>query len=889
MGSGFFSQDNPPPIQQDPAGPGPGNVVVQEPTGVDGATASFFGRGASPALQAFEEDAKQYAEAAAESAAAAASSSRIEMRVTATHVQYKYVDGSTWVDLVAVADLIGPTGATGATGPTGPQGPIGLTGPQGDTGPTGPTGATGATGPTGPAGPSVELQKTLTHVQWRVTGASTWNDLVPLADITGPQGPTGATGSTGATGATGATGPQGPAGPTGPQGPKGDTGDTGPQGATGPTGATGATGPQGPQGPAGADGVGVPVGGTTGQVLAKTSATDYATGWVTPFSGAYADLTGKPTNVSSFTNDSGYITGITSGNVTTALGYTPANKAGDTFTGNVGVGAAPDVYTGRSSLSVSGSTGGIITLQVAGTQKMRLYTGSGGSTVGTLSGGIDILTGDASAISFSPNGSEKARFDSSGNLGIGTSSPSNKLHVNGVSGAATIRISDSTNGTLGFLGSASGLMTGAPATSLGLRAEGGLRLSGSGNATDVAITSGGSVGIGTASPANKLHVSGASYVSDNSFVGPSAGYWAGGNNSTNVGWYESSGAMLFRTAGTERARLDTSGSLLLGTTTTKNRLTVTAGTNTNSPTLGSAGGIAYFTNTDVAYGLNIGNSAVDGRVWLQAQRTDGSATAYNLTLNEAGGNVGIGTSSPNAKLDVRGVVSIGGAADASLHINTVYGGNGRLTQMSPASSSTNAFNIIAARDGGGSELWYSWGVDTSNHFRINQGVGFGATGMILGNGYTWWYTTSTLDTVSYLPFQVKGGITIDTNTTNPASAMSFFNGQGSGTRVGYIGTSGSSTSYNTSSDARLKENIADADDAGAIIDGMQVRQFNWKINGEHQRYGMIAQELDLVFPEAVAHGPTEEDTLAVDYSKLVPMLVKELQSVRARLAELEGR
>jgi hypothetical protein len=60
-------------------------------------------------------------------------------------------------------------------------------------------------------------------------------------------------------------------GPTGPQGP---IGNTGPQGNAG---ATGATGP------------GVATGGATGQVLTKTSATDYATNWQTPFSQALAD------------------------------------------------------------------------------------------------------------------------------------------------------------------------------------------------------------------------------------------------------------------------------------------------------------------------------------------------------------------------------------------------------------------------------------------------------------------------------------------------------------------------------------------------------------------------------------------------------------------------
>ena len=68
---------------------------------------------------------------------------------------------------------------------------------------------------------------------------------------------------------------QGPQGPVGPQGPKGDTGEQGPKGDTGATGA------QGPQGPAGADGVGVPSGGTQGQVLKKKTSTDYDTEWVT--------------------------------------------------------------------------------------------------------------------------------------------------------------------------------------------------------------------------------------------------------------------------------------------------------------------------------------------------------------------------------------------------------------------------------------------------------------------------------------------------------------------------------------------------------------------------------------------------------------------------------
>ena len=93
--------------------------------------------------------------------------------------------------------------------------------------------------------------------------------------------------------------------------------------------------------------------------------------------------------------------------------------------------------------------------------------------------------------------------------------------------------------------------------------------------------------------------------------------------------------------------------------------------------------------------------------------------------------------------------------------------------------------------------------------------------------------------------------------------------------------------YNTSSDQRLKENISDADDAGSKIDAIQVRKFDWKADGSHQDYGMIAQELLEVAPEAVSAEDSEE-MMGVDYSKLVPMMLKEIQSLRARVAQLES-
>jgi len=124
------------------------------------------------------------------------------------------------------------------------------------------------------------------------------------------------------------------------------------------------------------------------------------------------------------------------------------------------------------------------------------------------------------------------------------------------------------------------------------------------------------------------------------------------------------------------------------------------------------------------------------------------------------------------------------------------------------------------------------------------------------------------------------------NTSTLRTVVEFYAGS---TRNGTIQVSNSSTSYNTSSDVRLKENIVDAPSASSDIDAIQIRSYDWKADGSHQKYGVVAQELVNVAPEAVSQGETEEDTWGVDYSKLVPMLVKEIQELRARVATLEGK
>ena len=95
-------------------------------------------------------------------------------------------------------------------------------------------------------------------------------------------------------------------------------------GPAGPMGSQGLTGPQGPAGTPGANGQGVPVGGTTGQVLAKVDATDYNTQWVTPSTGGsgaqVALIATKTTNAQVLSLANGTNTGdlVTFDNVVTS-------------------------------------------------------------------------------------------------------------------------------------------------------------------------------------------------------------------------------------------------------------------------------------------------------------------------------------------------------------------------------------------------------------------------------------------------------------------------------------------------------------------------------------------------------------------------------------------
>jgi hypothetical protein len=111
-----------------------------------------------------------------------------------------------------------------------------------------------------------------------------------------------------------------------------------------------------------------------------------------------------------------------------------------------------------------------------------------------------------------------------------------------------------------------------------------------------------------------------------------------------------------------------------------------------------------------------------------------------------------------------------------------------------------------------------------------------------------------------------------------------------GSVIGSINSNGSITQYNTTSDARLKADVEDLHDVGFVLDAIRPVSFRWRATGALD-VGFIAQELGAAWPRAVTEGDDGPEVLRpwqVDESKLMPLVIRELQALRARVAALEG-
>ena len=112
--------------------------------------------------------------------------------------------------------------------------------------------------------------------------------------------------------------------------------------------------------------------------------------------------------------------------------------------------------------------------------------------------------------------------------------------------------------------------------------------------------------------------------------------------------------------------------------------------------------------------------------------------------------------------------------------------------------------------------------------------------------------------------------------------------------VGTIGVTTSSTSFNTSSDHRLKENVTDLTGATTRLKQLNPVRFNFIADADTTVDGFLAHEVQTVVPEAITgtHNEVDEDGnpvyQGIDQSKLVPLLVATIQELEARITALEA-
>ena len=404
------------------------------------------------------------------------------------------------------------------------------------------------------------------------------------------------------------------------------------------------------------------------------------------------------------------------------------------------------------------------------------------------------------------------------------------------------------------------------------------RIEGNGDANLFFVDAGNDrIGINTNAPTAKLHLlqSAADYDSGFKIVGSdsaiSGRIWMGGGhlNIDNA------------TAGTGTGlTLEDDGTLTYGGDflSVSDGHTIIGGTNTTKLAFHNAAG------TERAF-IDLDDTILDIDTDSTLIFSPNNAERMRITSS---GQVGIGTSAPGDYYTTNLVIantSSGGRAGMS--IVNANDGTGRIDFADGTSGAAQYRGTISyAHNSTSASGYLRYVAGGSEIFRMEQTIvtcGRTSANASTVDGHQWFASGG------YYNYHAAGEVVRWYNTDN-------------GNDVGSIDTSTSSTAYNTSSDRRLKENIEAADPSGSLIDSIEIVKHDWISSDDHVRYGVVAQDLFEVLPEAVSQGTdgdfVDEDlskkeqpikqVWGVDYSKLVPLLVKEVQDLRTRVAELEA-
>lgn len=294
------------------------------------------------------------------------------------------------------------------------------------------------------------------------------------------------------------------------------------------------------------------------------------------------------------------------------------------------------------------------------------------------------------------------------------------------------------------------------------------------------------------------------------------------------------------------------------------------------------------------------------RYWSDA------ANQSTLYVDSTNNRVGIANASPSVELDVTGAAKVSG--DLTVDTNTLYVDS---TNNNVGVGTTSPQNLVQIEGSSGtvpSQL--RLGVTSGGqYYDIGRDYTDGLMAFYGGQaspytGYKWSVNAGTeamridssgnllVGATSYPSYGIinassstsKDGIQVHAGSTSATSQMAFRNPNG---YVGTIVSSGSSTSYNTSSDYRLKENVTGITGATERLKQLNPVRFNFIADADTTVDGFLAHEVQTVVPEAISgtHNEVDDDGnpvyQGIDQSKLVPLLVKTIQELEARITALE--
>ena len=287
-----------------------------------------------------------------------------------------------------------------------------------------------------------------------------------------------------------------------------------------------------------------------------------------------------------------------------------------------------------------------------------------------------------------------------------------------------------------------------------------------------------------------------------------------------------------------------------------------------------------------------GISGVDGSASAPALQGTDSNTGINFASDTVNINTG---GSTRVTVDSNGRLGIGVTSPVSpihSHLSSSDANRIRVTNSTTGATASDGFivGLTSAEEG---IVWnyenssMLFGTNNSERMRIDSSGNLlhgctSATGGVSSGNFVVEYDGSTANAIKLR------------NTDTGSSTQNVIVFIRASSQVGSIVTNNSSTSYNTSSDYRLKENVTAISDGITRLKTLKPKRFNFIADAETTVDGFLAHEVTAV-PEAITGTKDEVDSdnkpiyQGIDQSKLVPLLTAALQEAVAKIEVLETK